>query len=139
MPSGSSTKGLYRLSYIYDIVVFVDEMLHKAYEDTPHDNLLFRANLPIWRDNCILLCYVKLYGDYGVKASYILNYREMIIIFTSPPQKNSWYLFNRRLNEFAGKGQNCDPVENNASVIWAHSYTLYQRHYHDSLFCLWLL
>jgi len=57
---------------------------------------------------------VKLYRGYGFKASYILNYREMIIIFTSPPQNNSWYLFNRRLGEFAGKGQKCDPAENNA-------------------------
>ena len=57
-------------------------------------------------------------------------------MFTTPPQKNSWYLFNGRLDEFAGKEQKCDPAEKNASVIQAHSYTLYQLHYHDSLFCL---
>lgn len=138
MPSGSSTKGIYRLSYIYDIVSFVGEMPRsyiQLMKIKPHDSTLFRANLPIWRDNCILLCYVKLYGGYRVKASYILNYRKMIIIFTSPPQKNSWYLFNRRLDEFPGKGQKCDHAENNASVIQTHSHTLYQLHYHDSLFC----
>jgi len=48
----------------------------------------------------------------------------MIVIFTTPPQKNSWYLCNGRLDDFAGKGQNYDPAENNASVIQAHSYTI---------------
>jgi hypothetical protein len=48
---------------------------------------------------------MKLYRGYRGRVPCILNYREIIIVFTPPPQKNSWYLFNMRLDEFVGKGQ----------------------------------
>lgn len=70
---------------------------------------------------------MKLYGGYGVTASYILNYREMIIIFTSPPQKNSWYQFNRGWMSLLEKDKNVTLLR-----IMLQSFGLIATHFTNS-------